>query len=422
MTSQELEQLIEGQSETPNLDFKQDCHWDVRKMAKDLIAMSNLRDGGHIVVGVREEPTGFVAEGVCDENLNSYNVDRIRDDMFKYADPPIDLRVFYPTDSEGHKYVVLKVLSFREVPVLSKRDDGDLKAHTLYYRNSNRRVESAPISNSHDLRDIIELAAVRLMQRRKSYGYIVESHDNQILDEEFNSLPPSKLLEKIKSRGYWEIKVRPHSLGKIETLRECLKVVEKSQVVLNWTFPRIPVIDNETESKNSSNRSYQSESNLGSRKEFWSMYQSEQFIMYSALVEDWVEEDPLRKSLSDKISPGKVLMLYTSVVHLITQCLEFLSRLNERGLYKNGVTLFVTLYGARGRTLYLDDPSRFPFLEPKKTNASRIELIEDLSPDQIKNDSVSISNKFILKVLDHFDFHPTSAVILRDQEAFLSGI
>lgn len=86
MTSQELEQLIEGQSETPNLDFKRDCHWDVRKMAKDLIAMSNLRDGGHIVVGVREEATGFIAEGVCDKNLKSYNVDKIRDDIVDFPE------------------------------------------------------------------------------------------------------------------------------------------------------------------------------------------------------------------------------------------------------------------------------------------------------------------------------------------------
>jgi hypothetical protein len=41
----------------------------------------HLRDGGHIIIGVREEPTGFIAESVCDENLNSYNVDKIRDDI-----------------------------------------------------------------------------------------------------------------------------------------------------------------------------------------------------------------------------------------------------------------------------------------------------------------------------------------------------
>jgi hypothetical protein len=37
MTTQELEQLIEGQAESPNLDFKQDCIWNAKKWLKILL-------------------------------------------------------------------------------------------------------------------------------------------------------------------------------------------------------------------------------------------------------------------------------------------------------------------------------------------------------------------------------------------------
>lgn len=352
MTTQELEQLIEGQAESPNLDFKQDCIWNAKKMAKDFIAMSNLKDGGYIVVGVREDGPNFIGEGVSEENIKSYKVDIMRDQMLKYSDPAVDIRVDCPSDSKGNKYVVIKVLPFKEIPVFSKTDiEGELKANMLYYRNTNRRVESAPVSNPHDLRDIIELAAVKLMQRRKNYGVNVESQELQILDQEISKLPESEILNKIKSRGYWEIRFQPLQLGDLQKLSDCLEVVEKSQVRLNWSFPWIPRRNDEKERLHLSDRCYEAESEWGARKEFWRMYQSEQFIMYSALTEDWYEEDSFRKNLADKYPSGKFVTLYASIIHLITQCVSFSERLAGQGLYKNGLKITMTLNKTRGRQL-----------------------------------------------------------------------
>lgn len=40
-------------------------------MAKDIIAMSNVRDGGTIVIGVKEQKNAFLAVGVSDEKLRN---------------------------------------------------------------------------------------------------------------------------------------------------------------------------------------------------------------------------------------------------------------------------------------------------------------------------------------------------------------
>ncbi|SCC43253.1 hypothetical protein GA0116948_108132 [Chitinophaga costaii] len=98
-------------------------------------------------------------------------------------------------------------MSFKEIPVFSKCDvDGELKANMLYYRNSNRRVESAPVSNANDLRDIIELATVKLMQRRKAFGFYAEPQELGILDKEIQNIPKSPLLgnsaEKMEQTFY----------------------------------------------------------------------------------------------------------------------------------------------------------------------------------------------------------------------------
>lgn len=422
MTTLELEQLIEGQAESPNLDFKQDCIWDAKKMAKDFIAMSNLKAGGYIVVGVREDGSNFIGEGVSEDNIESYKVDIMRDQMFKYADPAVDIRVDYPTDSKGNKYVVIKVLSFKEIPVLSKTDiQGELIANMLYYRNTNRRVESAPVSNAHDLRDIIELAAVKLMQRRKNYGFNVESQEFQILDQEISKLPESGILNKIKSRGFWEIRFQPLQLGNLQKLSDCMEVIEKSQVRLNWSFPWIPRRNDENERLHPSDSCYEAESEWGARKEFWRMYQSEQFIMYSALTEDWYEEDSFRKNLVDEYPPGKFVTLYTSIVHLITQCISFAERLAGQGLYKNGLKITMTLNKMRCRQLNLDASGRYPFIESKITMATQIKLDEEFSIEQLTQDSTSISNKYILKTTEYFRFHPSADGILKEQIEFLKG-
>ncbi len=200
MTTKELEQIIEAQAESQNLDFKQDCPWSVKKMAKDILAMSNVRDGGTIIIGVREDGFSFIGKGVCDENIKSYKIDIMKDQLLKYADPAVDIKVDFPSDSKGYVYVVIKIFPFKEIPIFSKTDiEGELKANTLYYRNTNRRVESAPISNATDFRDIIEIAAVKLMQRRKDFGFSVEPEEEQILNNEISNISNSETLKKIKS-------------------------------------------------------------------------------------------------------------------------------------------------------------------------------------------------------------------------------
>ncbi len=422
MTTEELEQLIDGQAESPNLDFKDDCPWSVKTMAKDLIAMSNLQDGGRIIIGVKELGQNFSKVGVCEENLRTYKIDHMRDQMVKYADPAVDIKVYYPEDSSGKKYVVIRVLPFREIPILSKADiAGELKAGMLYYRNSNRRIESGPVSNVHDLRDIIELAAVRLMQRRKQYGYMVEPSDTELLDKEYTAIPESALLKKIKSRGYWEIRFTPTVVESSLTLRQCLEIVERCQVKADWSFPWIPRRKDEKEKVYPSDRCYESESEWGARKEFWRMYQSQQFIMYSALIDDWYEEDGYRRELAQKYPSGQFVSYFSSIIHLITQCVSFAERLAREGLYKEGVKISLTLHKTRNRQLNLDASGRVPFVEPRITLASKIPLEQELAADQLTTGTLEISNRFILKTLEYFDFHPMKETILTEQKNLLEG-
>ena len=54
MNTQELEAILEGGTETQKIEFKGACDWNVRSLAKDILALSNVQDGAYVVIGVEE--------------------------------------------------------------------------------------------------------------------------------------------------------------------------------------------------------------------------------------------------------------------------------------------------------------------------------------------------------------------------------
>lgn len=190
ITTEELELLLEGQAEDQGLDYKADCAWDVNTFAKDILAMSNVRDGGRLVIGVAEQDQAFVRQGISEANKVTFKIDEMRDQMTQFADPHVEFTVDFPVDTAGRVYAVIQVASFREIPVISRKDSpaAGTTAGVIYYRNNNRRPESAPISNAYDMRDVVEVAVVRRMQKNKDFGLIAEVGDRQILDNELGEL------------------------------------------------------------------------------------------------------------------------------------------------------------------------------------------------------------------------------------------
>lgn len=189
MTTEELEALLEGGIETPGLDFKQACPWDERFFAKDILAMSNVQDGGYIVIGVKELDNGsFEREGIDNAVKATYQIDVMRDQLTKYADPHVTFYVEFPQDNKSKVYCVIRVIEFEEIPVVCRRNGHDVQEGRFYYRNTNRRVESAPISNSYDMQNIIRRSTFKMMQSVIGIGFVATPNVSQRLAQEREGL------------------------------------------------------------------------------------------------------------------------------------------------------------------------------------------------------------------------------------------
>lgn len=187
MEISDFERLVEGSEESQSLDFKGPCSWNVKSLAKDILAFSNVQDGGYIVVGFDDK--SFERVGISEEQLSTFDQETMQDQMANYADPFVAFTVHKIVDDEGLNFAVIRVQEFPEVPVVCKMDSNDLHQGRLYYRSRRRRPESEAVSNSFDLRDILDRATIKMMAKRKSQGYTTESTEQKnYYDEELGGL------------------------------------------------------------------------------------------------------------------------------------------------------------------------------------------------------------------------------------------
>jgi len=188
MTTTELEHLLSGGTELPALDFKGPCDWTAATFAKDILALGNLPSGGRIVVGVEDKT--WARLGITAEQAATYRVDQMRDQMGRFADPHVQFNCETVQDKDGKTYVVIHVQSFQEIPVICAVDDAAAGVHkpVIYYRTSDRRPESAPISNSYDMRTLIEVATARMYQGKRDTGWQPTAGVAEKLDRELGGL------------------------------------------------------------------------------------------------------------------------------------------------------------------------------------------------------------------------------------------
>lgn len=162
----DVEFYIQHRKEERYLEYKGSMLWpnvDTKvKIARAMIAMSNLRNGGVIVIGMKELKRGvWEPDIMTEEQVASFTQDDIAQWVNAYAVPAVQFTV-EPFSLNTDKFVIIKVREFDSVPTVCEkqktlRGKEELKEGAIYYR-SHSKYESAPISSNEDMRELIALA------------------------------------------------------------------------------------------------------------------------------------------------------------------------------------------------------------------------------------------------------------------------
>ncbi|MBA7479395.1 hypothetical protein ES707_14829 [subsurface metagenome] len=164
--------ILHGKEER-YLEYKRSMIWTRNnttkvKIAKAMMAMANLRNGGVIVVGMQETNRGiWVPELMTPQQVSSFTQDDVAHWVNDYATPAVQfsIRAFALNSNE---FIVIQVQEFDTSPVICRKQKisggENLEAGVIYYR-SNRKIESAPISSNEDLRELIGLAVDKGISR-----------------------------------------------------------------------------------------------------------------------------------------------------------------------------------------------------------------------------------------------------------------
>ena len=172
MTDRELADLVRYGREARNLEYKGPLAWDDAEtkatLTKSILAMSNIRDGGSIVVGVEQRGESFRITGMSSDTQSTFTQDGVSAHVNEYADPYVAFTVRHIAVDDANLVAII-VEEFEELPVICRKDGLNNLQRGAIYTRTRRIPETAKVPTQAEMREIIEIAVekgARKLQNR----------------------------------------------------------------------------------------------------------------------------------------------------------------------------------------------------------------------------------------------------------------
>src|SRR5438128_4118134 len=162
LDAQEIEAALGGGRELRGLEVKgpgsrTDNHL-FAKVTRAALSMGNLRDGGHIVIGIDNSNLTAMLPGLEPADLESWLAyDDVARKMAEYAVPSLQFYVESETLSSGAAVCIIQVLEFPDIPHLCAKSYASVLRRGALYVRSQKLPETSEVASPEEMREVLEL-------------------------------------------------------------------------------------------------------------------------------------------------------------------------------------------------------------------------------------------------------------------------
>ena len=169
------------------------------KVARGALSLGNLRDGGHLIIGIDDGDPAKLAPGLNQDELASWTAyDDVARKLTNYADPPLHFEMAAVELEGGATVVVIEVAEFKEIPHLCARDYPEVLRKGALYVRSRGVPETAEVASAIEMRDVLELA------REKALRAYVETAERAGVTLDTSSQPDDAEQYRVEESEAWE--------------------------------------------------------------------------------------------------------------------------------------------------------------------------------------------------------------------------
>lgn len=170
LSREEVEEILSAARELRNFEVKgPGTRTDsplLEKVIRAALSMGNLRDGGHILLGIEDGRLAEMQPGLTEQQVASWmSIDDVARKFSEYADPPLQFDLEAMELSSGATVVLIDVREFVDIAHLCARQrDPTLRKGALYVR-SRGVAETVQVSTSVEMREVLDLATEKALRR-----------------------------------------------------------------------------------------------------------------------------------------------------------------------------------------------------------------------------------------------------------------
>lgn len=165
-----ISEILEAPNESRTVEFKPSFSWSHRiddlqnndkaqEIIKSILAMSNIRDGGKIILGVEKDSSvdKYVLKGMEEQDLNTYDQDLIFEHVRNFGEPEPKFQILN-IEYNNKNFIVFAVQSFIFAPIIchNYRNLRQLDNTSFYIRTD--KPETKKITEPWEMREIVDLA------------------------------------------------------------------------------------------------------------------------------------------------------------------------------------------------------------------------------------------------------------------------